>query len=58
MDNDRKEKSQSFEAKLKYKKKICKNCEIEVIFNIEIHKLTGLCGACATGEARLNYEEE
>ena len=36
---------------------ICSACGIEVIFNLHIYKITGLCGTCSTGEARLNYEE-
>ena len=46
-------------AKKKQQKKcICDVCGIEVIFNKHIYKLTGMCGTCTTGEARLNYEEE
>lgn len=38
-------------------KRICDVCGIEVIFNVDIYEITGMCGACSTGEARLNYEE-
>ena len=37
---------------------ICIACGQEVIFNLHIWDLTGMCGTCTTGEARLNYEEE
>lgn len=37
---------------------ICSVCGIEVVFNLHIYKLTGMCGTCTTGEARLNYEED
>lgn len=38
--------------------RICEVCEIEVIFNTHIYDITGMCGTCSTGEARLNYEED
>jgi len=37
---------------------ICSVCGIEVFFNLDIYELTGMCGTCTTGEARLNYEED
>jgi hypothetical protein len=36
----------------------CEVCECEVFFNLDIFKITGMCGTCSTGEARLNYEED
>lgn len=36
----------------------CDVCGIEVIFNLHIYKITGMCGTCSTGEARLNYGED
>jgi len=36
----------------------CESCGCEVFFNLDIYELTGMCGACTTGEARLNYEED
>ena len=42
----------------KEKKPICEVCDNKVFFNLPIYKLTGMCGTCSTGEARLNYEEE
>lgn len=36
----------------------CSVCECEVVFNLHIYELTGMCGTCSTGEARLNYEED
>jgi len=44
--------------KKKEEKPICEVCGIEVVFNLHIYKLTGMCGTCTTGEARLNYEED
>ncbi len=47
--------------KVKPKKKfepICEVCGIVVIFNLSIYKITGMCGTCSTGEARLNYEDD
>jgi len=38
--------------------RICDVCGTEVIFNTHIYDLTGMCGTCSTGEARLNYEED
>lgn len=37
---------------------ICDVCNIKVIYNLHIYKLTGMCGTCSTGESRLNYEED
>lgn len=37
---------------------ICDVCGTKVVFNLHIYKMTGMCGACTTGEARLNFEEE
>lgn len=39
-------------------KPICEVCQCEVFFNFHIYELTGMCGTCSTGEARLNYEED
>jgi hypothetical protein len=39
-------------------KHICDVCGTEVIFNLHIYEITGMCGTCSTGEARLNYEED
>jgi hypothetical protein len=36
----------------------CDVCGMEVIYNLHIYKITGMCGACSTGESRLNYEED
>jgi ribosomal protein S27AE len=44
--------------KLKRKTPECDVCGIEVIFNLHIYNITGMCGACSTGESRLNYEED
>lgn len=46
------------ETGLPYEEPICSVCGIEVIFNLNIYELTGMCGTCTTGEARLNYEED
>lgn len=43
---------------IKEEESICSVCGIEVIYNLNIYKLTGMCGTCSTGEARLNYEED
>lgn len=37
---------------------VCDVCGIDVVFNLHIYALTGMCGTCSTGEARLNYEED
>jgi hypothetical protein len=37
---------------------ICVVCGCRVVFNLHIYELTGMCGTCTTGEARLNYEED
>ena len=39
-------------------KNVCDVCGMEVIYNLHIYKITGMCGACSTGESRLNYEED
>lgn len=40
------------------KSRICDICDCIVVFNTNIYDITGMCGACATGESRLNYEED
>jgi hypothetical protein len=45
-------------TKKKVEEPVCDCCGIEVIFNLHIYKITGMCGTCSTGEARLNYEED
>jgi hypothetical protein len=44
--------------KNKQQKRICDVCGCDVIYNVGIYEMTGLCGTCATGESRLNYEED
>jgi len=39
-------------------KMICQSCGQEIFFNVDIYEKTGMCGACTTGEARLNFEED
>lgn len=48
------------DKRMKQKKPIpqCSSCGCRVFFNLHIYKETGMCGACTTGEARLNYEED
>ncbi len=41
-----------------YTPPICSACGQEVFFNLDIYDMTGMCGTCTTGEARLNYEED